>query len=508
MYYIFPIKETAPEAVIGIYEGDHKVEELSACVGTPCDFLSWIDVSMYKAEELRLKVERGEADLSCVCLSPRRPKHVGRHPLIHYTPSVGWINDPNGLVYDEDERKYHICFQHNPYGTKWGNMTWTHIETEDFIHYSEEKKLFRPCADGPAFSGTARKSERGLRYFYTAGTGNSAWSEDRGKRNIQKTALWNLRKEYPEEQRILNIPVESREARDPKIIYLADENCYLLILYCRENEFCIYSSEDLREWEQVQQITLPGMWECPDLFELKDQNGDGYHVFWSADGYYVVGHLEHKIFTPVSGVQSAYQCNQAGMTRYYAAQTFSNMENRILQIAWIQSEHCEGRCYTGELSLPVEITLRTDKEQYGLCFKPAGELERLRSVSRKFELTKIEPGFRIDRPEDRGVDRAEERALELEIIRAGGEGMIALEIGSTALQINFSTGEIRLGAKKFLCSEEEKFRIFADNDIIEIFSGRGKVYCTEKSNGCSVCVRKNTCSGGILEVFWLSPIEC
>ena len=106
------------------------------------------------------------------------------------------------------------------------------------------------------------------------------------------------------------------------------------------------------------------------------------------------------------------------------------------------------------------------------------------------------------------MDRSEERALELQIVRAGGEGMLALEIGSTALQINFSTGEIRLGAKKFLCSEEEKFRIFVDNDIIEIFSGRGKVYCVEKSNGCSVCVRKNTCSGGRLEVHWLSPIEC
>lgn len=361
-YYIFPIKETAPETVIGIYEGNNKVEEISACIGIPYDFLSWIDVSMYSIEKMQLKVERGKADLSCVYLSPCKPERMGQHPLIHYTPSVGWINDPNGLVYDKYSRKYHICFQHNPYGTKWGNMTWTHIETKDFIHYSEEKKILRPCADGPIFSGTAILKNKGVYYFYTVGTGNSAWSSNMEKQNIQKIAYWNLNRDYPEWQRTLNINIESNEARDPKVFYLADENCYLLILYCKKNEFCIYSSDDLWEWEQVQKITLPDMWECPDFFEMKDQNGDRYHVFWSADGYYVIGHLENKIFIPISDIQLAYQCNESGMVRYYAAQTFSNEENRILQIAWIQSEHRQGCCYMGELSLPVEITLRTNEE--------------------------------------------------------------------------------------------------------------------------------------------------
>lgn len=39
-------------------------------------------------------------------------------PAIHYSPTKNWMNDPNGLVYYEGV--YHLYYQYNPQGTRWG----------------------------------------------------------------------------------------------------------------------------------------------------------------------------------------------------------------------------------------------------------------------------------------------------------------------------------------------------------------------------------------------------
>ena len=74
-------------------------------------------------------------------------------PQFHFSPAKNWTNDPNGLVYFKGE--YHLFYQYNPFGNKWGHMSWGHAISKDLIHW-QHLPLAIPEEDSiMIFSGSA-----------------------------------------------------------------------------------------------------------------------------------------------------------------------------------------------------------------------------------------------------------------------------------------------------------------------------------------------------------------
>ncbi|MXZ75182.1 MAG: glycoside hydrolase family 32 protein [Gemmatimonadetes bacterium] len=310
-------------------------------------------------------------------------------PQFHFTAKKHWINDPNGLVYSDGE--YHLYFQHTPGSMVHGRTTWGHAVSADLVHW---KQLHTAALDvddtGWMWSGSAAVDHHDtggfqdgdtppLIAFYTAG-GERVFPD---RRCIQCIAHSNDRgrtwTKYAGNPVIGHIRAENR---DPKVVWHEPTARWIMTLFMDGNDYALFTSPDLKSWTHLQDLTLPGVSECPDFFELP-VDGDPSNtrwVFWGASGGYLLGRFDGHSFTPETDVLQAEQGANG-----YAAQTWSDIpaeDGRRIQISWMRGGLYPAMPFNQQMSFPVELTLRTLPDGIRLCREPVREIELLHTGTR------------------------------------------------------------------------------------------------------------------------------
>lgn len=297
-------------------------------------------------------------------------------PQYHFTARENWLNDPNGLVYYEGE--YHLFFQHNPEGVDWGNMTWGHAVSTDLLHWQQLPNALTPDELGTIFSGSAvidwantggfqDGPEPALVAFYTSAgkpmAQSLAYSSDRGR---------TMRK-HRGNPVVANLEGDNR---DPKVFWHAPTERWVMALYLADERYILLGSPNLRDWEELSRLEVPGASECPDLFPLPldGKAGQEQWVFWGASGVYLVGGFDGRTFTPHGEPQrSEYGRNG------YAGQTYSDApDGRRLQILWMAGGQYPEMPFNQQMSIPCELSLRSAAEGPRLYRYPVPELASLR----------------------------------------------------------------------------------------------------------------------------------
>lgn len=84
----------------------------------------------------------------------------------HMMPPIGWLNDPNGLIFFKG--RYHLYYQFNPYASSPGKMCWGHFVSQDLIGYIDDGVALKPDIEGAsAYSGGAIEQGNKIAACYT-----------------------------------------------------------------------------------------------------------------------------------------------------------------------------------------------------------------------------------------------------------------------------------------------------------------------------------------------------
>ena len=350
--------------------------------------------------------KKGIKKMSVINISIKSLFQEDARPQAHYTPSQGWINDPNGLVYDEYTQTYHLFAQYSKGVENNGIFGWIHATSKDLINWVEKDIPVLSNSKGAAWSGGAV-----IDYNNTSGLFND--SVPSGSRMVlfvtyqsstpKVGIVYSLDHgetwiEYNEFVIKNENNIYSNGLRDPKVIWY--ENVSLpnggkwLLIIGGSTTIKLFSSDNLLTWKFESEIldvnnrTVTS--ECPDILKLPlDNNPNNVKYVVSTGGTsYIVGNLSVEGGTIMFRGEQASKKMFSGPNLWanrgelYATQSFFNdKSNRTILLSWIidrTASLVEDKTWNGAQSLPMDTKLVTKDGAMILKLYPVEELNNQR----------------------------------------------------------------------------------------------------------------------------------
>src|SRR5665213_482110 len=485
----FPVKLGNPYHVVALLVNGLSVQEFNLPLGTSSDydFYAFLDLSAYQNTQMVVRVDSTNGVQLADFIQSNAPVTAtpfyqeSLRPLYHYSARRGFINDPNGMVYYNGE--YHLCYQHNPYDVVVGNQNWGNAVSQDLVHWQELPEAIYGDALGQAWSGSsvvdwnnsAGFGTNAIVSFYTSagGHGNNnlmsegqlfsqsmAYSLDEGR-------TWTKYTNNPV------IPNVEGDNRDPRVIWYAPGNKWVMVFWLQGTDFGFFSSTDLKHWTQTSTFTFGnGVIEVPELFQLAlDGNANNQKwIFYAGAGNYYVGTFDGNAFTAQNGPYSI-----RGGNSFAAAQTFNNIPasdgRRILIANGTQNyPNMPFQCAT---NFPVELTLNTVGGIPQMFVNPVRELAGLRTSTKTWSAQALPNGVNV-------MSGTTGEAFELDAtFQPGTASSVTFNLRGTTVTYNCGAQTVSCaGTTQSLAPSggQVRLQMLVDRGIIEIYGNSGLLY--------------------------------
>ncbi len=307
-------------------------------------------------------------------------------PQFHFSPAKNWCNDPNGLVYNNGT--YHLFYQHNPFGNRWGHMTWAHATSKDLIHW-KHLPIAIPEENGiMIFSGTCVVDKNNTSGFgkdgkipmvavYTGHIENVnqsqciAYSLDGG-------ITWTKYANNP----ILDL--HKVDFRDPKIFWHEQKKYWVMsVMLPVEHVVQFYSSPNLKDWKHLSDFgpagDTSGVWECPDLTGVPVEGMPGkkkwvLQMSMNAAMQYFVGEFDGEKFINESAANTILRPDYG--PDYYAAIAYNQLPANHLPTAigwvnnWNYANDIPTTPWKSAMALPRNLSVKKINNEWILIQKP------------------------------------------------------------------------------------------------------------------------------------------